>query len=100
MNLDQIRDNKLKELMEDTLEYKAFNLGWACGIYELYRYLKGYEDKELADKVFKEVILSSGIVGETFRELMQSENVPPRKSEALREKFRIAKEEMEKKKNE
>ena len=100
MTLDQIRDDKLKNLMEDTMEYKAFNLGWACGIYELYRYLKGYEGKELADKVFKEAILSSGIVGETFRELMQSENVPSRKSEAFREKFRMAKEEMEKKKNE
>ena len=88
--------NKLNEIMGDTREFKAFQLGWVYGTYDLYAYIKSSEGEDAANKAFKTYISDNGFIGDIFRDLIRVDNEPKRHSDELREKFREAKERADK----
>ena len=58
-------------IMEESREYRAFQLGMANGIYQLYKYFKTDFGKEKANEAFKTFFYGTDNVCAYFRKMIE-----------------------------
>ena len=80
----------LDEVLRDSNEYKAYNLGIAVGYFYLYSYIKTGDGQEWADKVINDLIseMQDPYVKKTLKKIIDLENKQPEtKAEMIAEKM-------------
>ena len=78
---------QINEIIKDTREFRAYDLGFAAGLFELYKRIKNEAGEEFANKQFRYLINKKERIAEYFNKLIELDKEPMTKADKLRDKL-------------
>lgn len=82
LKMNDYLNKEYSDIMSETREKRAFDLGMAYGYFQLYNYIKMENDKETADNCFKSMLSDESNERKHFKkmvELSEQENTKAEK---------------------